>query len=239
MKWATHAVVLPGTGSDAHFAHDAFASALTSVGTTTLAVDPDPRRVVASYEDALDDAVRSHGPILVGGISIGAAVAVSWAREHPGAVVGVLAALPPWLGEPADAPAALSARYTSARLHELGLAEVTAGMTASSPTWLSDTLTRSWASQWPDLPSALDEAANYVAPTIDELRRTAAPTAIVAAVDDPVHPVDVGRTWHAELQKSALTTVTLDEIGSDPGVLGRRTVHALASLLQNRADRPD
>lgn len=231
MTWATHAVVLPGTGSDAVFARDTFSPALETMGTVTSAIDPDPRRVVAGYEDALDDAARRHGRIIVGGISIGAAVALSWARRHPESIVGVLAALPPWLGEPGDAPAALSARFTSARLCESGLDDVTAAMVASTPGWLSATLTRSWASQWPDLPLALNEAASYAAPTIDDLRRTFVPTAIVAAVDDPVHPRAVADTWHTALPTSSLATITLDDIGRDAGILGIRTVSALSSLL--------
>jgi pimeloyl-ACP methyl ester carboxylesterase len=231
MEWATHAVVLPGTGSDSAFAHDAFAAALGSLGTSTSAIDPDPRRVVAGYEDALDDAARRHGRILVGGISIGAAVALSWASRNPESVVGVLAVLPPWLGEPGNAPAAASARFTSARLGESGLDDVTAEMVASTPAWLSATLTRSWASQWPDLPLALNEAASYAAPTIEELRRTPVPTAIVAAVDDPVHPRVVADAWHAALSASSLATITLDDIGRNAGVLGDRAVSGLVSLL--------
>ena len=34
-------------------------------------------------------------------------------------------------------------------------------MRASSPPWLAQTLSRSWAAQWPDLPDALTEAAKY------------------------------------------------------------------------------
>lgn len=231
MNWATHAVVLPGTGSDEHFAHDAFSGALGAMNIKTVAATPDPRRIVAGYEDLLDEVSRRHGPIVVGGISIGAAVALSWARRHPASVVGVLAALPPWLGEPGDAPAALSARFTSAQLTEHGLADVTAAMASSTPEWLSTTLTRSWASQWPDLPRALDEAAGYVAPTVDELRATETPTAIVGAVDDPVHPIVVAERWHTELPQSRLSTVTLGDIGRDPGVLGNRTFDDLRGLL--------
>ncbi|WP_072801984.1 alpha/beta fold hydrolase [Rhodococcoides yunnanense] len=231
MKWATHAVVLPGTGSDATFAYDAFARPLRQVGITAVAAVPDPRRIVGGYEDLLVETARQHGPIVVGGISIGAAVALSWARRHPSAVTGVLAVLPPWLGLPGDAPAALSARYTSAQLTAHGLAHVTAAMASSTPEWLAATLTRSWASQWPHLPSALDEAANYVAPTIDELRRTEAPTAIVGAVDDPVHPFAVAQTWHTEIPRSRLSTVTLDDIGRDPGVVGDRAVRELGAML--------
>lgn len=230
-EWATHAVVLPGTGSDARFAADAFGPALSGAGTIVEAVDPDPRGVVASYEAALDAAVAEHGRIIVGGISIGAAVAAAWASRNPNRVLGILAALPPWIGAAEDAPAALSARYTAQQLTAVGLAATTDAMTASTPPWLAQTLTRSWKSQWPDLPAALIEASKYVSPDRESLARLAVPTAIVAADDDPVHPFEIARIWHAEIPDSSLTTVTLDDIGADPGILGHRAVAALKASL--------
>ncbi|QCB50987.1 alpha/beta hydrolase [Rhodococcus sp. PAMC28707] len=228
---ATHVVVLPGTGSDAEFAFDAFAAAVTAAGATIEAVSPNPTGIVASYEEAMSAAAHRHGRIIVGGISIGAAVALSWARSHPQSVIGVLAVLPPWIADPTDAPAALSARYTMEQLDASGLDAVTAAMEATSPQWLASTLRRSWASQWPDLPRALAEAAAYVAPNLDELRSTLVPTAVIGAVDDPVHPIDVARTWHEEIPNSCLSTLTLADIGSDPGVLGRRSMQDLTSLV--------
>lgn len=235
-EWATHAVVLPGTGSDARFAADAFSPALSAAGTVVEAVDPDPTRVVASYEAALDAAAAAHGRIIVGGISIGAAVAAMWASRNPDRVLGILAALPPWIGPAGDAPAALSARYTAQQLTTTGLAATTEAMTASTPTWLAETLTRSWASQWPDLPAALIEASMFVAPDQALLAGMTVPTAIVAAVDDPVHPYEIARIWHAEIQDSTLNTVTLEDIGTDPGILGRHSVAALSDSLSR--ERP-
>ncbi len=229
-NWAAHAVVLPGTGSDARFASDAFTSALTAVGTSVEAVDPDPVGVVASYEAALDAAADAHGRIIVGGISIGAAVAAAWSARNREHVAGILAVLPPWLGKPGDAPAALSARLTSHLLTTEGLEAVTAAMAATSPDWLATTLTRSWAAQWPDLPSALLEAAEYVAPDVQLLRRLNAPTSVIGAVDDAVHPFEIARIWNREIPHSVLTAIHLDDIATDPGVLGRRAVEGLLGL---------
>lgn len=231
-EWPLHAVVLPGTGSDAQFAAEAFAPALAAVGTSTEAIEPDPTDVVASYEAALDAAACEHGPIIIGGISIGAAVAVAWASRNPGRAYAILAALPPWIGPPGDAPAAASARYTSRRLVDEGLAATTAEMVASTPTWLAETLTRSWRAQWPDLPAALLEASAYTAPDREVLARLRVPTAIVAAVDDPVHPYDVARIWHADISGSSLSAVTLADIGADPGIIGARAVSALSASLE-------
>jgi len=169
------------------------------------------------------------GPIAVGGVSIGAAVAAAWALAHPGHAVAVLAALPAWTGAPDTAPAALAARHSAEMLRRDGLASATAQMRAGSPAWLADELTRSWIGQWPALPDAMDEAARFVAPTCDQLEGLAVPMGVASATDDPIHPVEVGIEWVAAAPRAALRTVTLDEMGEDPSVLGAA---CLAALLE-------
>ena len=225
------AIVLPGTGSDAQFAQEAFGQAFDVVGLTTVAVEPDPTGVVRSYLGALDDAVRAHGPVVVAGISLGAAVAAHWAERNRSSVVALALALPAWTGDPTGSPAALSARFTAGSLREHGLDSVTATMAESSPEWLARTLTRSWASQWPALPRALDEAASYRGPELDRLARIDTPTVVVGAIDDPVHPIAVAEQWARALPRGVLRTVTLTDIGLDPGVLGREAVDALTAAL--------
>ena len=95
------ALLLPGTGSDARFAQAAFGPALTAAGISAVAVEPDPRRLIASYRDALDDATRNSANVLACGISIGAAVALDSALRHPDRTFAVLAALLAWTGDPA------------------------------------------------------------------------------------------------------------------------------------------
>jgi pimeloyl-ACP methyl ester carboxylesterase len=112
-------------------------------------------------------------------------------------------------------------------LRREGLASATAQMRASSPPWLADELTRSWVGQWPALPDAMDEAARFVAPTCGQLESLAVPMGVAAATDDPVHPVEVGIEWVAAAPRAALRTVTLDEMGADPSVLGAACVAAL------------
>jgi hypothetical protein len=53
---------------------------------------------------------------------------------------------------------------------------------------------------------------------------------VAAATDDPVHPVEVGIEWVAAAPRAALRTVTLDDMGVDPSVLGAACVAALADL---------
>jgi pimeloyl-ACP methyl ester carboxylesterase len=222
-------VLLAGTGSDDDYVYRAFSTALHDVGATVVTPPPHPTGLVAGYVAELDDAARL-GPIAVGGVSIGAAVAVTWALTHLAQTVAVLAALPAWSGVPDMAPAALTARYSADVLRRDGLASAVAQMRKSSPPWLADELTRSWVGQWPALPDAMDEAAGYVAPTTDELATLTVPMGVAAATDDPVHPVEVALEWVAAAPRAALRTVTLDEIGADPAALGTACVAALLDL---------
>jgi pimeloyl-ACP methyl ester carboxylesterase len=220
------AVLLPGTGSDDDYVYRAFSGALEAAGAVLIAAKPDPEQLVSGYVAVLDGAA-CEGPIVVGGVSIGAAVATTWALAHPDDAVAVLAALPAWTGAPDDAPAAVSARQTAFVLRRDGLAAASADLRATTPRWLGDELTRSWAGQWPGLPSAMEEAASFVAPTEEELAHLLVPMGIGAAVDDPIHPLDVALRWAAAAPVAAMRTVMLDELGADPGCLGAACMAAL------------
>jgi pimeloyl-ACP methyl ester carboxylesterase len=222
-------VMLPGTGSDDDYITRAFAGPLCDAGARALAPPPQPNRLIDGYLSALDDAAR-RGPIAVGGVSIGAAVAAAWALQHPDRAVAVLAALPAWTGPPGDAPAAIAARHSAQQLRHDGLAATTAQMRASSPPWLAEELTRSWRSQWPQLPDAMEEAATYVAPTHAQLQQLAVPMGVAAATDDPIHPLEIGQEWATAAPHAALRTVTLDAIGADPAALGAACLAALAAV---------
>ncbi|MFC9896379.1 alpha/beta fold hydrolase [Nocardia sp. NPDC127579] len=219
-------MALPGTGSDADFARRSFEPACRERELDLIAVEPDPRGVVAGYRAALD-AAAERGPVLAAGISLGAAVALDWAAAHPDRVTGVIAALPAWTGaDTADCPAARSAAYTAAQLRAHGLDAVIAQMRDGSPAWLAAALTQSWRAQWPDLPRALQEAADYKWPGTERLATTEVPTVIITAVDDPVHPLPVAEEWAALLPHSALARITLDELGADPSILGHTGLSA-------------
>jgi pimeloyl-ACP methyl ester carboxylesterase len=230
----TTVVLLAGTGSDDDYVYRAFSPALHECGAAVVTPAPDPHHLVDGYLRALDDASRASS-IAVGGVSIGAAVAASWALAHPTRAVAVLAALPAWTGAPDHAPAALAAKYSAQTLRTDGLSSAITAMRASSPRWLADELARSWAGQWPALPDAMEEAADYVAPSTDELARLTVPMGIVAATDDLVHPVEVAFEWVAAAPRAALRTVTLEAMGTDAGVLGAACV---AALLEAGSTRP-
>jgi pimeloyl-ACP methyl ester carboxylesterase len=222
-------VLLPGTGSDDDYVYRAFSPALHEVGAVPVPHRPQPARLIEGYLAALDDAARE-GPIAVAGVSLGAAVATAWAIAHPGHVVAVLAALPPWTGAPATAPAAVAAVASAHELRRDGLVAATARMRESSPPWLADELTRSWVGQWPELPDAMEAAARYVAPTSGQLEMLTAPMGVVSAADDPIHPVEVGVEWVAAAPYASLRTITLVELGTDPAALGAACLAALSDL---------
>jgi pimeloyl-ACP methyl ester carboxylesterase len=223
------AVLLPGTGSDDDYVARAFCGPLHEAGAVVQAHRPQPAHLIDGYRAAMDAAAR-RAPIAVGGVSIGAAVAAAWALDHPDRAVAVLAALPAWTGAPANAAAAEAARHSARQLRRDGLVAATMQMRASSPRWLGDELARSWHSQWPHLPDAMDEAAAYVAPTHAELARLVAPLAVAAATDDPIHPLEVGVEWVRAAPRAALRTVTLDQIGTEPATLGVACLAALGEL---------
>ena len=50
---------------------------------------------------------------------------------------------------------------------------------------------------------------------------------VVAASDDPIHPLEVALEWVSAAPRAALRTVTLEEFGPDPSVLGAACVAAL------------
>jgi pimeloyl-ACP methyl ester carboxylesterase len=229
--------LLPGTGSDDDYLSRALAGPLERAGATVHTVAPDPQRLVDGYLCALDrvlDATMQRsgddGRIALGGVSLGAAVAVRWACAHPRHTAAVLAVLPPWTGAPDGAPAAVSARHTAATLRQDGLDATTATMRSSSPQWLADELARSWRRQWPALPDAMEEAAAYVAPTADDLRRLDVPLAVVAAADDAIHPAQVAVDWVSWAPRAALRTVRLEEFGPHPELLGQACLEALQAI---------
>ncbi|MCV7164801.1 alpha/beta hydrolase, partial [Mycobacterium stomatepiae] len=89
---------MPGTGSDDDYVRRAFHYPLQQVGATLVTHRPQPDRLIQGYVDDRRRGGPRSGPILVGGVSIGAAVAAAWSLRHPEQVVGVLAALPAWTG---------------------------------------------------------------------------------------------------------------------------------------------
>lgn len=221
-------MLLPGSGSDDVFVRRVFARPLGALGITLEAVAPpggaDP---AAGYRAALD-ATADDG-VLVGGISLGAQVAVSWAAGRTGRSrpAGLLLALPAWRGRPDTAPAALSARLTAALLRREGLpGALAAARAGGAPDWLVAELGRAWAGYGPRLADALDAAAATPGPADADLAALDIPTGVAALHDDPVHPHAEAVAWVRALPVAGLCATRFATFGADPEVLGRAAVLA-------------
>lgn len=235
----TALIALPGTGSDADYVRRAFGPAASSLNVELIAPEP-TADLVAGHRQALDAAAAAHARILVGGVSIGAAIALGWALapDAAPACAGVFAALPAWSGAPSGSVAAASARQTARALTDDGLAAASAAMSASSPDWLAAELTRSWRRLYPDLIRQLRDAAELHAPEPAEISALAVPLSVVAATDDPLHPVTVARDWCAAAPRAILTEVTLHAWGRDPSLLGRSCAAGWRTLTSGTCQGP-
>ncbi|WP_167121346.1 alpha/beta hydrolase [Amycolatopsis viridis] len=220
------AVLLPGTGSDEVFVRSVFAGPLDAFGIRTHALAP-PRgaAVTVGLLTALD-AAASGGPVLAGGISLGAHLAAEWAVRHPGRCAGLLLAMPAWCGDPDDAPASLAARASADLVTRHGVAGALRLATAGVAPWLAGELTRAWQRHGDGLAAGLRAAAAHPAPTPDELASIEVPVGIAACTDDPVHPAGVAHAWAAALPRAAVVETTLAALGADRESLGRAALLA-------------
>ncbi|WP_253853836.1 alpha/beta fold hydrolase [Prauserella alba] len=224
----THAAVLPGTGSDEVFARAVFAPALTAAGLAVTAPRPvaGPALVGESLAALDAAAAAANGPILVGGVSLGAQLAVEWALRNGSRCAGVLAVLPAWAGPPGNAPGAVAARASADLIDRDGLDRALAISTDGVPPWLAAELTRSWRRHGDGLAAGLRAAAAHPAPDLDTLARCRVPVGISACTDDPVHPIELARGWAEALPLASLRQMSLDAFGADPAAAGRASVAA-------------
>ncbi|MFS8101731.1 alpha/beta hydrolase [Lentzea alba] len=206
-------LLLPGTASDDVFVRSVFTEPLSQVGADFLAPSA---RTISERLTALDSAFTGH-PIVVGGVSLGAHQAASWAVRNPDKCAGLILALPAWTGEAQNAPAAQAARASAEIVRNQGLDTAISGTTG----WLHDELARAWRGYGDLLVPHLEEAAEHPAPTLDELKTLDLPTGIVGCTDDPVHPIATARAWAEAIPNAVLKTTTLSNYP-----------HALAQAVQ-------
>lgn len=227
----TVCVALPGTGSDADFVRRAFGPAALASGMELVAVEPS-RDLIGGYRAALDAVAAQGAAMVIGGVSIGAAVALDWALMRARSTastapcVGIWAALPAWSGSADGAVAAASAAATADALRRDGLDATVATMARTSPAWLAQELGRSWRALHPELVDQLVAAARYHAPQAAEIAELSVPLGVVAAADDPLHPLAVAQAWCAAAPRAALIEVSLSEWGEQPALLGHSCARA-------------
>ncbi|GAA2967585.1 alpha/beta fold hydrolase [Actinokineospora diospyrosa] len=218
------AVLLPGTGSDEVFVRSVFAGPLAAVGVELRTPRPRPgKELVRAHLATLE---ATDGPVLVGGISLGAHLAARWAASNPDRCAGLLLALPAWTGVSPDAPAALAARYSAADVRARGTGAALATAVTGVAPWLAAELTRAWTGYGAGLADSLEVAAAEPGPAVAELAGLAVPAGVAGCTDDPVHPIETARAWVAALPNGRLGTTSLAAVGADPEALGRATVLA-------------
>jgi pimeloyl-ACP methyl ester carboxylesterase len=223
------AVLLPGTGSDEVFVRRVFEGPVTAAGLRLVAPRPHPGGELAERQLAdLDAAADRYGPIVVGGISLGAHVAAEWAAARPSDCAGLLLALPGWYGAAGSAPGSVAARISADAVDTHGVDAALATATDGVPAWLAAELHRAWRRAGDGLAESLRVAVHRAAPTLDLLAGITAPAGVVGCVDDPVHPFEVARAWAAALPAAELRSVTFAEFGADPAALGRAASAGLA-----------
>lgn len=226
MRHTDTAVLLPGTGSDEVFVRSAFVRPVTSLGLTVHAPTPRwGRELVRGYLAALDEAAAS-GPIVAGGVSMGAHLAALWATRNPSRCAGLLLALPAFTGDPGDAPAVRLALATRDLVAEHGVERAISIATADVSDWLAVEIGRAWPRYGTELAAALDVSARQPAPTLVDLRGLDVPVGIACCTDDPVHPAAVAEQWAKALPQAALERTTLHAMGTDVAALGQAAVSA-------------
>jgi len=192
----------------------------------------DARGAVDDVVARLSDAARGNDVALVGGISLGAHAAALWSASS-GAASELLLAMPAWSGVPDDVAALTAA--TADDVEAFGIDRVLATITAlAGDDWVLDELRRCWRT-YDDilLASTLRAAASSPGPTPEALAAITAPTAVVALADDPLHPVEVGRSWASLVPDARFAVVGRHEPRDDRGVLGR-TGRRLLDAAGNR-----
>jgi pimeloyl-ACP methyl ester carboxylesterase len=227
----TTALLVPGSASTGDFVARAFAPLLTDV--TDLITVADRTGRAAAISGALERAaadVRSRGEQLAAviGVSIGAHAAALWASGHPKPTdPGLLVlAMPAWTGPPG--PTAAFTMAAVERIASRGIAAELADLQRDfGGDWVVTELVAAWSSaDESDLLASLSGTATSPAPTLAELAAIRAPTVVLALADDPMHPVEVARTWSTAIPGAALAQVGRFEPARDVGVFGRRTLAA-------------
>lgn len=240
------AVIAHGVGSSARFVTEAFEGPLEAAGYRLVTYDlrghgrstPVPQRFAHTLDHHAADlgaVATAVGARLVGGISIGAHVAVRWAAREQAALDGVVACLPVWTGValPGEGPyAAVAAAVIEGgaqRLHDAIRDD------PDLPDWLRDVGLRDLPTNDPDsLVAMLVALDGGEAPGGADLEGLRAPLGLAAWPDDPGHPARVAQVWSLTAPRAALRLTSIEEVGRDREALGRAALDAL-DLARNAA----
>lgn len=183
--------------------------------------------------EALDTA-----PCIVGGISMGAAMALRLAVTRPDLVRGLVLARPAWVADAAPANlspnaevGALLARHDPETARATFLASDTAArLRAEAPDNLASLagfFGRVPQSETATLLSRI--SADGPGVTMDDIARIAVPTLVIATDRDAIHPISLAETLADTIPQARLTRITAKS--DDPAAYTRQFRAALAAFL--------
>lgn len=201
------AVWAHGAGSSATFLSRAFPS--DRLGVAESVYLDDRTGDVSAIEASLRKAVESRpGPVVLGGVSLGAHAVARSLSDPPANVVGAILCLPAWTG-PAAFVAGLTATAAEA-INRLGIYGVLSELPEDD--WVTRELADAWSERSDaELVAELERAARQPGPSVEQLRSISVPVAIVGMTDDPLHPASVAAQWGREIARSDVRSLSRDE----------------------------
>lgn len=221
------AVLCHGAGSSAEFLARAFPA--DRLGVAGCRYVDDRTGDMAAITAALAAAAEGvGGPVLLGGVSLGAHAAADLLSSPtaPSHAVGALLCMPAWLGEPD--PVAAMTGATATQVRTSGIAHLLAQLDGSD--WVTRELRRAWTQRDDGaLAAELLTASTQPTPGDDRLAGVRLPVGVVALADDPFHPAATAARWVRSLPYGALSVLGRADPDPDRAVFADHGRLALAA----------
>jgi pimeloyl-ACP methyl ester carboxylesterase len=189
---------------------------------------------VAALIESLDE-----GPVVVGGISMGAAIALRLAVKSPGLVKGLILARPAWITanappnmEPNALVGALLSKYPPQEAHEVFMRSDTAKHFSKVAPDNLKSLQGFFETRPYEVTAALLTRISADGPGVEEsgVRALAIPTLVIGQDRDSIHPYAYAQTLADLIPNSVLKTVTPKSISKELYISGFH--NAIAHFLE-------
>ncbi|MEX2560663.1 MAG: alpha/beta hydrolase, partial [Pirellulales bacterium] len=154
---------------------------------------------------------------VVGGISMGAAVALRFALEYPERLIGLVLSRPAWLDRPnpdnvrvfAEIARLLREHTPQTALAHFEQSETYQRTLSDSPDAAASLLGQFTQPRAVEAVARLERIpADAPAKSLDELRRIRVPTLVLANRQDPIHPFEYGRTLAGAIDGARFAELT-------------------------------
>lgn len=221
-------VMTHGAGSSAEFLSRAFPPDCVGCDGSDF-VDDRTGDVTAIARELLDR-VRLHlaagRRVVLGGVSIGShaaafATAELLAADGAHGLEALVLALPSWTGPDCNPAVSFAADLVRRR----GAPEVLADLQDGIPggDWVTAELHLAWRAR-PTLAQELARSITCPAPSLAQLASITTPSVVLGLADDPLHPLDIARTWSQALPRGRLGVVARDAPGPGTDPAARRVL---------------